>query len=143
MPFGIWTPTNAARTKLVTGLFDLDSDSWKVALFTAASNLGAASTTYASVTGEVANGNGYTTGGVAVTFNITGTTVVNVAFATNPSWTASGGNITARSAAIYKVGGDVLATLLLDDTPADVVTTPGNALVLNNNGSPYPVLTIS
>lgn len=143
MAFGPWQPTAAAITKLLTGQFDLDSDAWKVALFQSTSNLSTASTTFASVTNQVPNGNGYTTGGVAVTLTLTGTTVVNVAFTTNPSWVAAGGSITARFAALYEVGGDVLALCLLDDTPADVVTTDGNVFTIDNDGTPYPILTIS
>ena len=67
MAAGNRTFTNGARTSLLNGTFDLDSDSFKIALFTSSSNIGAASTTYAGVTNEVANGNGYTTGGAAVT----------------------------------------------------------------------------
>lgn len=143
MAFGPWTPTAAFVTKLATGQFDLDSDALKVALFQSTSNLSTASTTYASVTDEVANGNGYTTGGVAVLLALTGTTVVNVAFVTNPSWIAAGGSIAARYAGLYEVGGDVMAICLLDDTPADVVTTDGNVLTIDNDGTPYPILTIT
>lgn len=141
--FGPWTLTNAARTKLVDEGLRPGSAAWKVALFQSTSNLGAASTTYASVTDEVAAGNGYTTGGVAVTLDVTGTTIVNVAFDSNPVWTASGGSITARFAALYEDGGDVFAYCLLDDTPADKVTTAGNELTLDNDGSPYPILTLA
>jgi hypothetical protein len=131
MAAGPWTLTNTAREKIAKGQFDFDSDTWKMALFQSTSNLGAASTTYAGVTNEVANGNGYTTGGIAVTFTLTGTTSVKVDVDTDPVWTASGGgSITARFAAIYEVGGDVLAYCLLDSTPADVTATDGNTLTV-------------
>lgn len=142
MAFDQWKVTSAARVRLVTGQFDLDSDAWKVALFQSTSNLGAASTSYASVTDEVAAGNGYATGGVAVTFTITGTDLVSVAFTVNPVWTVVTSSLVANKAAIYEVGGDVLAYLQLDDTGVDKVTTVGNELKLDNDGSPYPVLTL-
>ena len=142
MAFDQWKVTSAARARLVTGQFDLDSDAWKVALFQSTSNLGAASTSYASVTDEVAAGNGYATGGVAVTFTITGTDLVSVAFTVNPVWTVVTSSLVANKAAIYEVGGDVLAYLQLDDTGVDKVTTVGNELKLDNDGSPYPVLTL-
>lgn len=143
MPAGNWTLTNEGRTKLLDGTFDIDSDSWKVALFLSTSNIGPASTTYAALTNEHANANGYTTGGIAVTLNLAGTTSVTVVFAANPVWTASGGSITARYAVLYEVGGRVLAYCLLDNTPADVTTTAGNTLTIDSDGTPSPVLTLA
>lgn len=131
---GAWTFTNNSRTYLLNGAFDIDSDTWKMALFLSTSNLGAATTTYAGVTNEHANANGYTTGGAAVTLTLSGTTTVTVA-STNASWTASGGSITARFAVIYEVAGNVLCYCLLDSTPADVTVTSGNTLTVQINAS--------
>lgn len=131
MAAGTWTFTNVGRTRLLNGTFDIDTDSYKVALFLSTSNIGAASTTYAGVTNEHANANGYVTGGVAVTLTLSGTTTVTADFSTNPSWTASGGSIVARYAVLYEVGGDVLAYCLLDNAPADVTTTTGNTLTID------------
>lgn len=130
MAAGNWTFTNAARTAILDGTFDFDSDSFKVALFLSTSNIGAASTAYAGVTNEHANANGYTTGGIAVTLALSGTTTVKVDFSVDPVWTASGGNITARYAVLYEVGGNVVAYCLLDSTPADVTATDGNTLTV-------------
>lgn len=134
MAAGTWTFTNTGRTKLLNGTFDLDSDSWKMALLLSTSNIGAASTTHAGVTNEHAGNNGYTTGGIAVTLTLSGTTTVTVAIQTAPVWTASGGSIVARFAELYEVGGDVLAYALLDDTPGDVTTTDGNTLTVSEDG---------
>lgn len=128
---GAWTFTNGARTSLLNGTFDIDTDSYKVALFLSTSNIGAASTTFVGVTNEHAAANGYTAGGVAVTLTLSGTTTVTVAASANPSWTASGGSIVARFAVLYEVGGNVLAYCLLDSTPADFTTTTGNTLTIN------------
>src|SRR5881394_1910989 len=98
MAAGTWTFTNGGRTKLLDGTFDIDTDSYKCALFLSTSNIGAASTTYAGLTNEVANAFGYTTGGIAVTFTLAGTSTVTVDIAVDPVWTASGGSITARFA---------------------------------------------
>src|SRR3954471_14834157 len=106
MAAGNWTMTNGGRTKLLDGTFDVDSDSWKMALLLSTSNIGAASTTYAALTNEVANANGYTTGRTALALTLSGTTTVTVAMTTAPVWTASGGSITARYAVIYEVGGN-------------------------------------
>ncbi len=132
---GAWTFTNEGRTKLLNGSFDIDSDTWKMALFLSTSNIGAASTTYAGVTNEVAEANGYTTGGAAITLTLSGTTTVTVDISTDPVWTASGGSITARFAVIYEVGGNVLCYCLLDSTPADVTVTNGNTLTVAAHAS--------
>ena len=91
MAAGAWVMTNVGRTKLLDGTFDIDSDSYKMALFLSTSNLGAASTTYAAVTNEHANNNGYATGGIAIDLVLSGTTTVKVDIDTDPVWTANGG----------------------------------------------------
>jgi hypothetical protein len=134
MPASAWTFTNTGRTSLSTGTF-LDADSYKIALFLSTSNIGAASTTYAGLTNEHANANGYTTGGNAVTLSRSGTTTVTFD-ATDPAvWTASAGSIVARFAVLYEVSGNVLCYCLLDDAPADVTVTAGNTLTLTINAS--------
>jgi len=135
MAAGAWTFTDAARTKLLDGTFDIDSDSYKCALFLSTSNIGSSSTTYAGVTNEHANNHGYTTGGIAITLTLSGTTTVTVDIGTDPVWTASGGSIVARFAVIYEVGGNVLCYCLLDSTPANVTATSGNTLTVAANAS--------
>lgn len=134
MAAGNWTLPNSSRTDMINGTFDIDSDTFKMALLTSASNIGSGSTTYAGLTGEVSQANGYTTGGIAVTLTLSGTTTVTVAIQTAPVWTASGGSIVARYGCIYEVGGRVLCYALLDSTPADVTTTTGNTLTVGSNG---------
>lgn len=135
MAAGAWTFTNGGRTRLLNGTFDIDSDSFKMALLLSTSNIGAASTTHAGVTNEHANASGYATGGIAVSLTLSGTTTVTVDIATDPVWTAASGNIVARFAEIYEVGGDVLCYCLLDATPADVTTTDGNDLTVAAHAS--------
>ena len=135
MAAGAWTFTDVGRTRLLNGTFDIDTDTFKCALFLSTSNIGAASTTYAGVTNEHANANGYTTGGIGVTLTLAGTTTVTVDISTDPVWTASGGSITARFAVIYEVSGDVLCYCLLDSTPADVTATTGNTLTVAAHAS--------
>ncbi len=135
MAAGAWTFTNTARTKLLDGTFDIDSDTWKMALFLSTSNISTSSTTYAALTNEHANANGYTTGGASIALNLSGTTTVKVDITTDPVWTASGGSITARFAVIYEVGGSVLCYCLLDSTPADVTATSGNTLTVAAHAS--------
>jgi hypothetical protein len=131
MAAGTWTFPDGARTRLLNGTFDLDTDTFKIALFLSTSNIGAASTTYAGVTNEHANANGYTTGGISYgTLVLSGTTTVTVDDTLDAVWTASGGSITARFAVIYENAGDVLCYCLLDSSPADVTATTGNTLTV-------------
>lgn len=135
MAAGAWAFTNAGRTSLMDGTFDIDSDTWKMALFLSTSDLGAASTTFAGVSNEHAAANGYTGGGNSITLALSGTTTVKVDIGTDPVWTASGGSIVARFAAIYEVGGNILCYCLLDSTPADVTATDGNTLTVAAHAS--------
>lgn len=126
---GAWTFTNGGRTSLLDGTFDLDTDTFKMALFLSTSDLGAASTTFAGVSNEHSAANGYTAGGNATVLSLSGTTTVTVD-CTDEVWTASGGSIVARFAAIYEVSGNILCYCLLDSTPADVTATTGNTLTV-------------
>lgn len=135
MAAGAWTFTNNTRTYLLDGTFDLNTDTLKIALFQSTSNIGASSTDYASLTNEVANANGYTTSGNAVTGSLSGTTTVTFDTTDPTAWTASGGSIVARFAVLYEVSGNVIAYCLLDDAPADVTVTTGNTLTLTINAS--------
>jgi hypothetical protein len=131
MAAGAWTFTDAARTRILNGTFDFDTNTFKVALFLSNSNIGAASTTYAGVTNEHANANGYTTGGFSFgALTLSGTTTVTVDDAADAVWTASGGSITSRFAVLYKDASDVVCYCLLDSTPADVTATEGNTLTI-------------
>lgn len=129
MAAGSWTLTTNAKTKFQDGSIVIGTDTFKLALFQSTSNIGAGSTTYAGLTNEVANGNGYTTGGASVTLALSGTTTITWT-QTDVTFTASGGSIVARWAVIYEVGGGVLAYMLLDSTPADVTTADGNQVVV-------------
>lgn len=142
MAAGTWTFTNTTRTNLVNGTFDLDTDTFKCALLTSASNISASSTTWAGVTGQLANAYGYTTGGITVSpLVLAGTTSVTVKFGTNPSWTASGGSLTARWAAVYENSGNVLCYCSLDAASADIVVTDGNTLTID--GITTPIFTLA
>ncbi len=136
MAAGPWVFTTAARLKTFNGTFNYNSDSYKLALFLSTSNIGLASTTYAGVTNEHANANGYTTGGKALTNTLTGGSSVTYDV-DDQVWTASGGPITARFGVVYEVGGDVVCYCLLDAAGGgtDVTATDGNPLNFNINAS--------
>lgn len=125
-----------------TGI-DMDTNAFKMALFQSTSNCATLTNdVYGDLTNEVANANGYTTGGVSLTTlswaNSSGTITWDC---DNAVWTASGGSITARFAVIYcndTVGGIVKPLVgfsLLDNTPADVTATAGNTLTIALNAS--------
>lgn len=75
-------------------------DDYKIALFTNAANLDENTTTYTGQTNEVANGNGYTTGGVSLSgFAVaTGSGKAWLTWS-DPSWASA--SFTARGALIY------------------------------------------
>jgi hypothetical protein len=134
MAAGNWTFTNATRGLITDGTL-ATGDTYKMALLTNSSNIGAATTTFAGVTGEVGTTNtGYTTGGESITLQQSGTTTVTVVIQTAPVWTAGSADLTARFACIYEVGGNVLCYALLDATPADVTATEGNTLTVGSDG---------
>jgi hypothetical protein len=135
MAAGAWTFTNATRTNLLDAITDVDTDSYKMALFLSTSNLAATSTTYALLTNEVGTTNtGYTTGGIALAMTKSGTTTVTVVMTTAPQWTAGSANLTAKWAVIYEVGGNILCYATLDSGGADVTATNGNTLTVGSNG---------
>lgn len=135
MAAGAWTFTNAGRTNILDALFDVDSDTYKMALFLSTSNLGAGSTTFAGVTNEVGVTNtGYTAGGASIAMTKSGTTTVTVVMTTAPQWTAGSANLTAKFAAIYEVAGNILCYCTLDSGGADVTATNGNTLTVGSNG---------
>ena len=87
------------KRDVMLGLHDLDSDTIKIALYTDAATLNATTTAY-SATNEVANGNGYTTGGVTLA---NASVIINSTSgcfdSDNPEWTSA--TFTARGALIY------------------------------------------
>ena len=132
MAAGPWVPVNSAKAGVLNGTYDVHGDTFKMALFLSTSNLTVTSTTYAGLTNEHANANGYTTAGITVDLvvSVINTDDAKVDVATDPVWTASSGSITAKWAVIYKVAGDVLVFCLLESGGADVTATDGNTLTI-------------
>lgn len=133
-----------AKKALADGTFDLDANTFKMALFASTSNCNtlSGSNKLADLTNELTTANGYTSGGAtlaSVTWTNSGGTETFTCAA--PVWTASGGSIVARFAVIYASGtlnsivNPILAVMLLDVTPADVTTTTGNTLTITPNAS--------
>lgn len=96
---------NAFPLYLGDGTIDLDSDTLKVSLHTSSYTPAATHSVYGDLTNEVANGNGYTTGGETLsTVTWTESSGTATLSAANPTWTSS--TFIARYAVVY------------DDTPS-------------------------
>ena len=89
---------------------------------------------------QIANGNGYTTGGATLSSVVAPAVTNGFKLASgNPSWTASGGNIPAwRYGVMYYLGSlwgktnPLIGYFVGDATPADVpATLDGNPLTIN------------
>ena len=87
------------KAEILDEVHDLVADTLKIALFTSSASLGASTTAY-STSNEVANGNGYATGGVTLTNKAVSTSGTTAFFdADDPTWTSA--SFTARGALIY------------------------------------------
>ncbi|HRE44771.1 MAG TPA: hypothetical protein PKY87_12490 [Terricaulis sp.] len=138
MPAGPWIVFDRAKEKLADGVFDLDGHTFKVALCLAtqaiAADFAGASTDarYADLTHELANGDGYATGGATlsgVTWNRSGGTVTFDC--ADPQWesmTKTG----IKYAVIYSdtaTNKDLLAVCELD-TGGTIAVTDGTFTIL-------------
>ncbi len=138
MAAGNWVILNNFKLNILKKTMDLSLDTFKVVLLTSSSNIAATLNPagYSNLTGEVANGVGYTTGGATAgspTLAGGGATSTITWDTADVSWTASGGTITARFAAIYDntaSNKDVIAYCLLDSTPADITVPDGVTLTI-------------
>lgn len=137
MAAGPWQVFRRAKTKLANGAFDLDSGAFLMALTTDAQALTddfAGSSTdcrYADLTAEVANGNGYTTGGKSLTATWTRSGATVTFDCDDQAWAAS--TITAKYAVIYSnnTNDDLLCFCELD-TGGSVSTVSGTLTVTIN-----------
>tara|TARA_R110000764_G_scaffold209646_1_gene295347 strand:+ start:268 stop:699 length:432 start_codon:yes stop_codon:yes gene_type:complete len=103
------------KVEILGGDFDFSSgtaDTFKIALFTSAATLGAATTAYAT-TNEV-TGTGYVAGGNTLTISQVATSSGTTAFLDFADTTWTSATITARGALIYKSGGGDPAIAVLD-----------------------------
>ena len=97
---------------------------------------------------EIANGNGYTTGGASVTATLSLSSGMKFTVSA-ASWTASGGSIPAwRRAVLYYLGtlngkvNPIVGHFLGDGTNIDVpATTTGNTLTVTSNASGVATIT--
>lgn len=134
---------NKAKLNYVsaTGLLQATATNYRIALVTSAwTPANSTDEVWANASAnEIANGNGYTTGGATLTSVALSETSGVVKFASaNVVWTASAGSIPVwRRAVLYYLGtlngkvNPIVGHFLGDSTPADVpATTSGNTLTL-------------
>lgn len=142
-----WVVYDQIVEVMADGTLDFDTDSFRVALVTSSYTPSASHTAWSSISGnEVANGNGYSTHGDGITVTWSQTSGTATFDSDNPSWTASGGSITARYAVlVHDANGDnalagtdiPIAYSLLDNTPADVVANDGADLTIQISSNGY------
>ncbi len=104
MAAGAFTFYNKAKKKIGNGSISLAATVFRMSLVTSASNFATATlSTFASLTNEIADGNGYSTSGKALTGEVwtVGASAASYKWdAADPIWTASGGNIANIKAAV-------------------------------------------
>ena len=118
------------KVEILGGDFDFSTgtaDTFKIALFTSAATLGAATTAYAT-TNEV-SGTGYTAGGNTLTISANPASTGTTAFLDFADTTWSSATITARGALIYQSGGTNPAIAVLD-FGSDKTSTAGDFTIV-------------
>ena len=136
MAAGTWAFVNSTRTKILDGTL-ASGGSFKIALYTSSASVSASSTLYSGLSGEVGTTNtGYTTGGIAITPVLSGTTSVTFK-GNNPQWTAGSAGLSAQVAVLYQsTNSQILAYVLLDSGGATVTATSGNTLTIDITTNP-------
>ena len=134
MAASTWQFYHSFKEYMADNTVDLDTHNFRLALFLSTSNFATKTlTTYSQLTNEVANANGYTTGGKALA-NITwvsGRSAAEMRWdATALIFTASGGTIVnIKGAVIYQSAGKLVAYSTLTTT-GNIDITDGNTLTL-------------
>ena len=148
MAAGTWKVPNTAKSKLGLGTLLLNGE-YKLALFTSASNLKSSGSalplgTYASITSEVAAGNGYATGGYTMTGEnwLQGRSAKEYKFSV-PSFTftAEGGTIPniKFAAFVMSAGGHIAAYVTLTSSQFTLAQNNTATLTAPTNGVFYMV----
>jgi hypothetical protein len=145
MAAGPFTWFNQALIKITNGTMPLSGTGYNVALtltaqpLTAAFNGTSGDCRYSDLTSQTANGNGYTTGGLALTGeSLTRTTNVVKWTADAMNWTITGAGITCRYAVIYDnsaTNKDLLCFCDLDPLAAGDLTVIAGPLIITPDGN--------
>lgn len=108
--------TNAFKTGLPSGTFNFATDTFKIALYSGAADIGPTTLSYTS-TNEI-TGTGYTAGGQTLTVSVQPTVGANlndtIAYLSFSNVTWSPAAFTCRGAIIYKSGGSNPTVCILD-----------------------------
>lgn len=114
------TLTNSFLQELLLGVHDFDTDTFKLALYTASASLDADTTIY-SASNEI-SGTGYTAGGVALTgATVSSASGVSYVDFADASWSPAA--FTARAALIYNSSKSNKAVAVLDFGSDKTATT--------------------
>jgi hypothetical protein len=114
---------------------NMDGDTFEMRLYTSSSNIATTSVGDATTATNEVSGNGYAADVLATTWTETGGTVTWDS--DDAAYTASGGSIVARFAAIIDTTtpDEVVCHSLLDSAPDNVEVTDGNTLTIQINAS--------
>jgi hypothetical protein len=141
MAAGAWTFYNIAKKKLADGSIDLDTNTFRMSLYTSASNAGTLTlSTRTSVTNEVTEQFGYSSSGkplASITWAAGASAKVYRWNAAAIVWTAAGGSISGVKFAVIWQSSGVIDKLLCFSqlsTAAFNITT-GNTLTITPSAS--------
>lgn len=134
---GKWKVYDAAKWRLAQGDLNLDGITFKCALFTSSSNADDLShDNFSDLTNQVANGLGYTSGGIALTTTWSFLTTTSTFDSDDPSWVAAGGAIAAKYAVIYDTTGvsPLLCICKLHDSGVTVNSGEQLKIIIDSTG---------
>lgn len=138
MAASAWTFYNEFKKYMADGTLDLDSNIFRISLFTSASNAATATlSVISSITSEVSEVNGYSSSGktLSATTWAQGASAGEMRFdSTAAFWSANGGNIAnIKFAVIWRSGASALARKLVaysQLSTAQFTLTAGNRLTI-------------
>lgn len=136
MAAGAWTFWNIAKKKLMDGTFDLDTNTFRMSLYTSASNAATLTlSTRTSVTNEVTENFGYSSSGkplASVTWAVGASATEYRWNAAAIVWTAAGGSIAnIKFAVIWQSSGVADKLLCFSQlSTAQFTVTSGNTLTI-------------
>lgn len=143
MAAGSFTVLNTAKLKIVNGTIALGSHAFKAALFTSSLSISATFTgtstnaQYGDLSNEVANGNGYLTGGATLSsVSLTGSTGTVTFTSAAPSWSSA--TFTAKYLVIYdntNANKDIVGFMDLDTGAPSGDSATAGTFTVNPNAS--------